>query len=114
MKDTLIRINQIIRGWANYFRHAVGHPHVPPPAVLHVVADRALATHTAPLEMEGRPPLLTDPTGRWQRITADGIALFDPTSIPIRRYRYRGKAIPNPFTADLQPARRSLVESPVR
>jgi RNA-directed DNA polymerase len=114
LKDTLIRINQIIRGWANYFRHAVA-----------TRTFRHLQYYTWWRIVHWQRTLhrwrwkdvrrwLTDPTGRWRRITADGIALFDPTSIPIRRYRYRGKAIPNPFTADLQPARRSLVESPVR
>jgi len=114
LKDTLIRINQIIRGWANYSRHAVA-----------TRTFRHLQYFTWWRIVHWQRTLhrwrwkdvrrwLTDPTGRWQRITADGIALFDPTSIPIRRYRYRGNAIPNPFTGDLQPARRSLVESPVR
>lgn len=39
---------------------------------------------------------LTDPTGRWHPISADGIELFNPATIPIRRYRYRGN-IPTPW-----------------
>lgn len=44
---------------------------------------------------------LTDQTGRWKPITADGIELFNPTAIPITRYRYWGNKIPNPWA---QPA----------
>lgn len=40
---------------------------------------------------------LTDPTGRWKPISADGIELFNPATIPIRRYRYRGNTIPIPW-----------------
>jgi RNA-directed DNA polymerase len=40
---------------------------------------------------------LTDPTGRWRPISADGIDLFNPETIPIIRYRNRGNKIPNPW-----------------
>jgi RNA-directed DNA polymerase len=36
-------------------------------------------------------------TSRW-RPTEDGVQLFDPAAVPIVRYRYRGKAIPTPWT----------------
>jgi hypothetical protein len=39
---------------------------------------------------------LTDPTGRWHPISADGITLFNPAAVPIRRYPYRSNAIPTP------------------
>jgi len=42
---------------------------------------------------------LTDPTGRWHPISADGIILFNPAAVPIRRYRYRGNVIPLPWVA---------------
>ncbi len=38
-----------------------------------------------------------DPTGRWHPISADGIELFNPKTIPITRYRYRGNQIPTPW-----------------
>ena len=34
----------------------------------------------ASLELDGHPPPLTTPTGRWLPISADGIELFDPAS----------------------------------
>jgi RNA-directed DNA polymerase len=39
----------------------------------------------------------TDHTGRWRRPSMDGIELFNVTSVPISRYRYRGIKIPNPW-----------------
>ena len=39
----------------------------------------------------------TDHTGRWRRLTADGIELFNIASVPVTRYRYRGDKIPNPW-----------------
>ena len=43
------------------------------------------------------------------------IAMMIPCSIPIRRYRYRGNVIPNPFTSRPEPSpTAALVESPVR
>jgi RNA-directed DNA polymerase len=39
----------------------------------------------------------TTPTGRWLPIAAGGVALFNPASVTVTRYRYRGNKIPNPF-----------------
>ena len=87
---TLIRINQIIRGWANYFRHAVA-----------TRTFRHLGQYTWWRLVHWQRTLhrwrwkdvrrwLTGPNGRWRPITAGEVTLFDPCSIPIRRYRYRG------------------------
>ena len=62
-----------------------------------MVADRADDAHPAPLEVKDVRRWLTDPTGRWHPISADGNELFDPETIPITRYRYRGNQIPNPW-----------------
>ena len=40
---------------------------------------------------------LTDHTGRWKPISANGTVLFDLEKVGITRYRYRGAAIPNPW-----------------
>ena len=53
--------------------------------------------HTGSIRVNLRRRWLTDHTGRWQPISADGIELFNPETIPIRRYRYRGNKIPNPW-----------------
>lgn len=97
LKDTLIRINQITRGWANYFRHAVASH-----AFNHLQQYtwwRLVRWQRTQHRWRWRDVRrwLVGPGGRWAPIGADGTALFDPTTIPIRRYRYRGGAIPNPF-----------------
>ena len=49
---TLTRLNQIQRGWANYFRHAVATAHVQTPPAVSLVADRALAQDAEPLAVD--------------------------------------------------------------
>ena len=104
LKDTLIRINQITRGWANYFRHAVASRtfnHLQQYTWWRIVRWQRTLHRWNWSNVRG---WLTDPHGRWRPIHADGIELFNPTSIPIRRYRYRGNAIPTPFTRLHNPA----------
>jgi RNA-directed DNA polymerase len=93
----LIRINQIMRGWANYFRHAVASrtfDHLRQFTWWRIVRWQR-TRHRWNWKAVRR--WLTDPQGHWKPITADGTTLFNPASIPIRRYRYRGAQIPNPW-----------------
>jgi RNA-directed DNA polymerase len=97
LRAVVIQINQIIRGWANYFRHAVAkqtfnHLH----RFIWWRIVRMISTRHNWRWKDVRR-WLTTPTGTWRTITADGIELFNPASIPIMRYRYRGKQIPNPW-----------------
>ena len=95
----LARINRITRGWANYFRHAVASrtfDHLRQFTWWRIVRWQR-TRHRWNWKAVRR--WLTTPTGRWKPITADGIELFNPASIPIRRYRYRGAKIPNPWLA---------------
>ena len=63
--------------------------------------------------MEGRPPPVHHPSGRWLPITAGEIELRPIAAIPVTRYRYRGSQIPNPY--GLQPRLTAkTVESPLR
>jgi RNA-directed DNA polymerase len=114
LKDTLIRINQITRGWANYFRHAVASH-----TFNHLQQYtwwRIVRWHRTRHRWRWKDVRrwLTTPTGRWQPIHADEITLFDPTRIPIRRYRYRGEVIPSPFRTLTTNPTATTVESPVR
>ena len=114
-EQIVTELNDGLRGWANYFRHAVA-----------TRTFRHLAQFTWSRLVHWQRTLhrwrwkdvrrwLTGPNGRWRPITAGETTLFDPCSIPIRRYRYRGNAIPNPFTARPAPSpTAALVESPVR
>jgi RNA-directed DNA polymerase len=95
---TLRRINQILRGWTNHFRHAVASrtfDHLRQ-FVWWRIVRMMRARHRWRWKDVRR--WLTDHTGRWQPITADGITLFNPAAIPITRYRYRGHTIPTPWT----------------
>jgi RNA-directed DNA polymerase len=93
----LIRINQITRGWADYFKHAIAHrtfAHLQQFTWWRIV--RMMRTRHRWKWHDVRR-WLTDPTGRWKPISADEIELCNPATIPIRRYRYRGNTIPNPW-----------------
>ena len=53
-RDVLIRLNQIMRGWANYLKHAVqAHPALTGP--IRLVAGGPVAADAVPLKVEGRP-----------------------------------------------------------
>ncbi len=102
-RDVLIRLNQIMRGWVNYFKHAV---------CKHILSSLAhfvwwrVARWLRTLHRWSWSDLrraFTTPDGRWKPITADGIALFNPATVAVTRYRYRGNTIPNPWTLPGQP-----------
>ena len=96
--DVLIRLNQIMRGWANYFKHAVCKHTLH--ALAHFVWWRVVrwlrALHRWKWKDVRRR--FTTPDGRWKPITADGIELFNLESVPVTRYRWRGNTIPNPWS----------------
>jgi RNA-directed DNA polymerase len=99
LRDTLIRINQISRGWVNYFRHAVASRtfnHLQQFTWWRIVRWQRTRRHW---NWTAVRRWLTTPTGRWKPIHADGIELFNPTTVPIRRYRYRAYKIPCPWQA---------------
>jgi len=96
-RDVLIRVNQIMRGWANYFRHAVCKHTLD--ALENFVWHRVIRwwKHLHRWNWTDVRRHLTGPNGRWRRPTADGIELFNIASVPVTRYRYRGSKIPNPW-----------------
>ena len=89
----LTRLNQVMRGWTNYFRHAACKRTLS--RLFHFVWWRMIrwlrTLHRWTWTDVRRR--FTTPEGRWKPITADGIALFNPASTPITRYRYRGPHI---------------------
>jgi RNA-directed DNA polymerase len=95
-RDVLIRLNQITRGWANYFKHAVCK-HTLNNVDNFVAPGDQLVDAATPLEVARRSPRLIGPGGRWRRPAADGIELFNIASTRVTRYRYRGVKIPNPW-----------------
>jgi RNA-directed DNA polymerase len=97
LSAVLIRINQITRGWTNYFKQAVAKrtfSHLQQYTWWRLVRMMRTRHRWRWKDVRRR---LTDPTGRWRPISADGIELFNPEAVPIIRYRYRGNKIPNPW-----------------
>jgi len=94
----LIRLAQIMRGWANYFKHAACKRTLS--RLSHFVWWRVIrwlrALHRWKWKDVRRR--FTTPDGRWRPITANGIELFNLAAVPVTRYRYRGNTIPNPWT----------------
>jgi RNA-directed DNA polymerase len=96
LASTLTRLAQIMRGWANYFKHAVAK---------HTfsklddftwwrLAHMLRARHRWNWGQLRRH--LTTANGRWL-IAADGIEYFRIEKVTVTRYLYRGNKIPTPW-----------------
>ncbi len=114
-RSVLIRLGQIMRGWASYFRHAACKRTLS--SLSHFVWWRVIrwlrALHRWKWKDVRRR--FTTPDGRWKPIAVDGIELFNLEKVPVTRYRYRGNTIPTPWeTLPDQRLTAATVESPVR
>ena len=99
LRDVLIRLAQIMRGWANYFKHAVCKHTFSTLAGFawwRVIRWLRELHHWKWTDVRR---WLVGPNGHWQRPHADGIELFDLQTVAINRYRYRSSGIPNPWTS---------------
>jgi RNA-directed DNA polymerase len=96
----LTRLNQVMHGWANYFRHAVAKN-------VFAMLDnfvwwrviRMLTERHRWRWKDVRRRFVT-PAGCWRPITAGETELQRIAAIPVTRYRYRGSQIPGPWTAE--------------
>jgi RNA-directed DNA polymerase len=95
-RSVLIRLNQIMRGRASYFKHAVCKHTLGNLArfAWWRVIRRLRTLHRWSWKDVRRA--FTTPQGQWKPITADGIELFNLETVPVTRYRYRGSTIPSP------------------
>ena len=87
LRAALIRINQITRGWANYFKHAVAKRtfnHLQQYTWWRIV-HWLRARHRWRWKDVRR--WLTDPTGRWRPISRTGSNCSTPPRCRSRRYR---------------------------
>jgi RNA-directed DNA polymerase len=96
----LTRLNQVMHGWANYFRHAVAKD-------TFSMLDNFAWWRVIRMLMERHRWRCKDvrrwlvaPTGSWRPIAAGGTELRPIAAIPVTRYRYRGSQIPNPWPAE--------------
>ena len=110
----LIRLNQIMRGWANYFKHAACKRTLS--RLSHFVWWRVIGwlRRLHRWRWKDVHRRFTTPTGQWTPITVDGIKLFNLAAVPVTRYRYRGNTIPTPWTLHNHAHTAGTVESPVR
>jgi RNA-directed DNA polymerase len=96
----LTRLNQVMHGWAGYFRHAVAKnvfsmlDNFTWWRVIRMLRERH---HWRWKDVRRQ---FTTPSGRWLPITAGNIELRRIAAIPVTRYRYRGSKIPNPWIPD--------------
>jgi RNA-directed DNA polymerase len=97
MGAVITRINQILRGWTNYFRHAVCKHTLN--QLRYFVNWRVIRwlrkRHRWKWNQFRRR--FTTPSGAWLPFGADGVILINPASVTVSRYRYRGEKIPNPY-----------------
>jgi len=96
LADLLRRINPVLRGWCNYFRHGVSKRTF---SYVDYFAFWRIFNW-----LRQRHPQLNKHTmvRRYlpnRQISDDGINLFRPESVAITRYRYRGNTIPTPWTS---------------
>ncbi|WFB11396.1 group II intron reverse transcriptase/maturase [Streptomyces sp. LX-29] len=96
-REVLIRLNQIMRGWANYFKHAVCKTALS--SLAHFTWRRVISWWMVLHRWKWKDVrrCLTDRNGRWRRPSAGGIELFNLQAVTVSRYRYRGSTIPNPW-----------------
>ena len=92
----LHRLNPVLRGWCNYFRHGVSQrtfSYVDYFAFWRVfgwLRKRHIGLNKHTLVRRHLPG--------W-KISDDGIDLFRPAAVAIERYRYRGTKIPTPWSS---------------
>ena len=92
----LRQLNGVLRGWTNYFRHGVSKAtfaYVHQFTWLRVVGWLRRKHRRANWRFLRRRYL----ANRWWP-EHDGMALFDCRAVPVTRYRYRGAAIPSPWS----------------
>jgi RNA-directed DNA polymerase len=95
----LTRLNQVMHGWANYFRHAVAEhtfsmlDHFAWRRLIRMLMRRHHWNWT-----DVRRTLVTA-TGQWRQPSAGEIELRPIAAISITRYQWRGNQIPSPWPA---------------
>lgn len=103
-RATLIKLNQIQRGWANYFRHAVAKHTFE--RLQYFVWWRVVnwVMHRHRMRWKQLRRQLHGPQG-WKPIVLGDIKLFNIAKVAVTRYRWRGSLIPSPWpVTDLNPA----------
>jgi len=92
---TLRRVNSVLRGWTNYFRHGASKATF---RYLHqYVWRRVIRWLRRKYPRASWKQLRRLHLPRWWPTDGD-VVLFDPATVAVTRYRYRGNKIPTPWT----------------
>ena len=94
LKDLLRQLNPVLRGWTNYFRHAVAKQTFS--YLQEYTWRRVMGWLRRKYHRSNWKQIRRHLGGWWPQ--DEGTALFDTRTVPVTRYRYRGTAIPNPWT----------------
>ena len=100
LADLLRRLNPVLRGWCNYFKHGVCKrtfsyiDHFTFWRIIGWMRKRHLGLNMHTLVRRHLP--------QWE-ISDGSIELFRPRAVAIERYRYRGSTIPTPWTSGPTP-----------
>jgi RNA-directed DNA polymerase len=100
LEYVLTRINQILGGWAAYFRYSVAQhvfdklDHFTWWRLMRMLSTRH---HWNWGDVRRR---YTTPDGHWLPITAGEVTHKRIAAVPVLRYYYRGSKIPSPWPAD--------------
>lgn len=102
LADLLGRLNAVLRGWCGYFRHGVSKATFGylDSYTWHRVTQWLLKRHKRITWAELYRRFLTGRPGNRPQI--EGIVMFDATTVPVTRYRWRGNTIPTPWTSNAQ------------
>jgi len=101
LADLLRRLNPVLRGWCNYFRHGVSSrtfgylDHFAFWRIVDWLKKRHVGLNMHTLVRRHLPG--------W-RISDGGTEMFRPDTVTIERYRYRGARIPTPWSRTGSPA----------
>lgn len=92
----LRRLNPVLRGWGNYFRHAASSKTF---AYLGAFTWRRIWRWLCSKHPRcPRKELVRRYYHNWRPVE-DEVTLYNPATVAIIRYRYRGADIPSPWTA---------------
>ena len=99
LADLLGRLNPVLRGWCAYFRHGVSKATFGylDAFAWHRVTRWLLKRHKRITWADLYRRFLTGRPGN--RPQENGIIMFDTTTVPITRYRWRASNIPTPWTS---------------